>query len=327
MSVGSGCEQLDRALHGRVDRLGRHPVAALDERTELVDHRAVAPRLQHVQERLRGQDLADRRCKRWPASFRADTAHLLENVQEPVGGGMGAQMHLERCDEPCGKVVLGGTDGDSRSDGSDRLVPDVLVDDVRGFPQLVGLDARAVTQPLERLGQGLSRDPVETERERIHGGCDEVGSRLHRRERRGDAEACRPLDVEAHGEPARVANPLDELMRLVREEGSRGVVDDDARRAELRELSCLLDEPLGLVRATGAVDEARVERAARAGDRGTGFAKVGDIVQRIVESEDLDAVLRGTGDEAPHDVAADRARTRPGSGRAARSRAVSTHAP
>ena len=74
-----------------------------------------------------------------------------------------------------------------------------------------------VTQPLERLGQRLSRNPVEAEGERIDGGCDEVGSRLDRRQRRRDAEAGRALHVEAHGEPARLANPRDELLRLVRE--------------------------------------------------------------------------------------------------------------
>ena len=95
-----GCEQLDRALDRRVDGLGRHAVAALDERTELVDHGAVAPRLQHVQERLGRKDLADRRCKRRPARFRADAPHLLQDVQETVGGGVCPQMHLERRDEP-----------------------------------------------------------------------------------------------------------------------------------------------------------------------------------------------------------------------------------
>ena len=146
---GRRCEQLDRALDRRVDRLRRHAVAALDERTELVDHGAVAPRLQHVQKRLRGEYLADRRRERRPSRLGTHPSDLLEDVQEPVGGGVGAQMHLERGDEPGGKVVLGGSHGDSRSDRRDGLVPDVLVDDVRGFPQLVGLDPGALIQPFE----------------------------------------------------------------------------------------------------------------------------------------------------------------------------------
>ena len=77
---------------------------------------------------------------------------------------------------------------------------------------------------------------------------------------------------------------------------------------ELRQLPCLVDERVGLVRSTGAVDEPGVERAAGARDRRTCLAQVGDVVQRVVEPEDLDAVLGGTGDETPDDVPADRPR-------------------
>ena len=45
------------------------------------------------------------------------------------------------------------------------------------------------------------------------------------------------------------------------------------------------------------------------GDRRARLAQVGDVVQRVVEPEDLDAVLRGAGDEAADDVPADRARS------------------
>ena len=150
---------------------------------------------------------------------------------------------------------------------------------------------------------------MEAEGERVDGGRDEVGSRLDRSQRRRDPETGRALHVEAHREPARLANPRDELLGLVGEQRARGIVDDDARRAELRELPRLVDERVGLVRATGAVDEARMERAAGAGDRRARLAQVGDVVQRVVEPEDLDAVLGGAGDEAADDVPADRARS------------------
>ena len=150
---------------------------------------------------------------------------------------------------------------------------------------------------------------MEAERERVDGGGDEVGSRLDRSQRRRDPQTGRALHVETHREPAHLADPRNELLGLVREQRTRGIVDDDTSRAELRELPRLVDERVGLVGATRAVDEARMERASGGGDRRARLAQVGDVVQRVVEPEHLDAVLRGAGDEAADDVPADRARS------------------
>ena len=144
---------------------------------------------------------------------------------------------------------------------------------------------------------------MERERQRIHRRRDEVGPCLDCGERGREAHACRALDVEADREPARLPDAADELLRTVRDERAGRVVDDDTRRTELGQLPRLLDERVRLARASGAVDEARVERAARARDRGARLAQVGDVVERVVEAEDLDAVLGGAGDEAADDVA------------------------
>ena len=89
-----------------------------------------------MQERLRREDLPDRRRERRPACLGADATDLLEHLEQPIRGGVGAQMDVERGDETGRKVVLGRANGDARSDGSDRLVADPLVDDVRGLPEL-----------------------------------------------------------------------------------------------------------------------------------------------------------------------------------------------
>ena len=141
-------EELDRALDRRVDRLRRHAVPALDELAELVDDRAVAPRLEHVEECLRREDLADRRCERRPARLGADASDLLEHLEQPIGGGVRAEVHVERGDEPGREVVLGRAHGDPRRDRSDRLVADPLVDDVGGLPELRDLEPRRVPEPL-----------------------------------------------------------------------------------------------------------------------------------------------------------------------------------
>ena len=51
---------------------------------ELVDDRRVAVRAEHVQERLRGDDLADRRGERRRADLGADAVDLVEHLVEPV---------------------------------------------------------------------------------------------------------------------------------------------------------------------------------------------------------------------------------------------------
>ena len=144
-------EELDGTLDRRVDRLGRLAVAALDELAELVDDGAVAPRLEHVQKRLRGEDLADRRGERRPAGLGADASDLLEHLEQTIGGGVRAQVHLESCDEARREVVLGGADGDPRRDVRDRLVADPLVDDVRRVPELRDLEPGRLSETLERL--------------------------------------------------------------------------------------------------------------------------------------------------------------------------------
>ena len=76
-----------------------------------------------------------------PAS-RADRADLLEHLEQPVAGGVRAQVHVERGDEAGRQVVLGRAHGDARRERRDRLVADVLVDEVRGLPEPVDVDAR-----------------------------------------------------------------------------------------------------------------------------------------------------------------------------------------
>ena len=298
-------EQLDGALDGRVDRLRGDAVAALDELAELVDDGAVATCLEDVQKRLRREDLPDRRGEGGPARLRADPSDLLEHLEQAVRRRMRAQVHVESGDQACRQVVLRSADGDPRRDGSDRLVPDPFVDDVRCLPELVDLDPGGMPEPLQRLGDRLAGHAVERQRERVHGGRDQIRARVDRRQCGCETDTRRALDVEADGEPTRLPNARDELLRAMRDERAGRVVDEDPCRAEVGQLARLLDERVGLTRAPRAVHEPRVERAARARDRRARLAEVRDVVERIVEAEDVDPVLGGARDEAADDVAAD----------------------
>ena len=170
------------------------------------------------------------------------------------------------------------------------------------------VDPRLAVEAAERLGERLARDAVQGERERIHGRRDDVRADPCRDERVRERGAPSGLDVEPDGEPARLAQALDELLGRVREQAAGRVVEQHADGAEVAEALRLLDEGVRLARATGAVDEADVELAPRPDDRLAGFAEVRDVVQRIVEAEDVDPVVGRARDEPAHDVRRDRLR-------------------
>src|SRR5213596_410201 len=85
-------------------------------------------------------------------------------------------------------------------------------------------------------------------------------------------------------------------------------MDEDAGGADLRQSLRLDDERVGLAGGARAVDQARLELALGGRDRLARLSQVGDVVERVVEPEDVDAALRRRGDEAPYEVGADRPR-------------------
>ena len=116
-----------------------------------------------MQKSLRRENLSDRGRKRRPARLGADATDFLQHFQKPICRGVSAKVHLEGCDETGGEVVLRGANGDARSDGSDGLVADPLVDDVRRLPKLVDVDPRRVPESLQRFCDRLAGNTVERE--------------------------------------------------------------------------------------------------------------------------------------------------------------------
>ncbi len=209
---------------------------------------------------------------------------------------------------PAGQVVLGGSNGDARRDGCDRLVADVLVDEVAGLPQRCGVDAGLAPEAVERVDERLAGDAVERQCQRIDRGRDQVGADPRRDDRVEQARSGGTLNEEADRQARLLADALDELLGEVRQQRIGRVVEDDARRSQRGQLLRALDERVDLALAAGAVDEADVELLARREDRLTGLEQVRDVVERVVQPEDVDAVVGRARDEPPHDVGRDRAR-------------------
>src|SRR5206468_1741419 len=106
-------------------------------------------------------------------------------------------------------------------------------------------------------------------------------------------------------QPGLLANRLYELVRPVRLQRAGRIVEKDAGRTEVWKLACLLDEHVRLPCVAGAVDEPGVELTAGRGDRLGCLTQVRDVVQRVVQTEDLDAVLGRRRDETAHEIGPD----------------------
>ena len=235
-------EERDRPLDGRVDRAGRPAEAALDECPKLVDDRAVAASGENVDQRLRGEDLPDRGRERRPAGLAADRLELLERLEQPVAGGVGAQVGVERRDEPGRQVVLRCPHRQPRRVRRHDLVADVLVDEVRCLPQTGDVDASVEPHPGQRGRERLAGDPMEGERERIDRAGDQIGAGARRLERVGEAATARSLAVEADGQARGLLDPSDELGGLVRLEPAARIVHEGTRCLDVGQLLRLFDE-------------------------------------------------------------------------------------
>ena len=195
----AGRQQPDGTLDSRLDRRRSLAVPAFDEQPELVQHGAVAPRREDVQQRLGGENLPDRCRKRRPARLGADAADLRERVEQTVSRRVGAQVHVERRHEACREVVLGGADGDAGRDRRHGLVADVLVDRIGCLPERVCGDARVAPEAVEHVDERFAGDAVKCERQRVDRRGDEVGADARGDERVRETRARGALQVEPDG--------------------------------------------------------------------------------------------------------------------------------
>ncbi len=150
--------------------------AALHEVAQLVDDRPVPVRAEHVDERLRRDDLADRRGERRRPRLLAHALDLVEHLVEASAGTAGAQLRVDRRDEPDRHLAPRRPDGDAWQERRHRHVADVLVDEVGGLPEHLEVDAGVVPEPGQRLRRRLGRDAVAGERDRVDRAGDQVGA-------------------------------------------------------------------------------------------------------------------------------------------------------
>src|SRR5262249_42374135 len=152
------------------------------------------------------------------------------------------------------------------------------------------VDVALEAEAFERLCKRLARDAVERQRDRIDGAGDQVGAGARRFERGRERVSGSALAVDAGLQSGRLAQSRHELARAMRLKRAGWIVQQHARRAERRQLARLLDQRGRLTGTAGAVDETGLELRSRVRNRGGRLAQVRDVVQRVVETEDVDAV-------------------------------------
>src|SRR5205814_445206 len=120
--------------------------------------------------------------------------------------------------------------------------------------------------------------------------------------------AWRALAVDPDRQLGRFAQTGHELAGPVGLQRPGRVVEQDARRPEARQLARLLHQRIGLIRPSRAVDEAGLELAAGLRHRVSRLTQVRDVVERVVQAEDVDAVRSRRRDETPDEVVVHRTR-------------------
>ena len=204
--------------------------------------------------------------------------------------------------------MLGCADGDARRHWRDGLVSQVFIDKLRRAPERGRVDTGILSEAGQRGRKNLARDPMQGQGDRIERAGNEIGTRADGFQRSREGVARGTLAVETDGQAARLPQRADQLMGAVRLERARRIVEKDPNGPQLRELLRLFDEVLRFAGVARAVDQAGIELALRSGDRLAGLPKVGDVVQRVMQPEDVDPALGGRGDESAGEISPDRPR-------------------
>ncbi len=203
--------------------------------------------------------------------------------------------------------MLRGPDGVPRRERRHRHVAERGVDQLAGLPESRDVDTRSQADAGERLRERLRRRAVERDRDGVDRAADRRRAAAGRLERGCEGASGGSLAEQPDGQTARLPHLLDELAGVRSVQRARRVVDDDARRSQLRDALRGLDELVTCPRRSGVVHEP--DRCFLAGrvHRLDGTHEVGDVVERIVDPEDVDPALGRARDEASDEVVRERA--------------------
>ena len=270
------------------------------------------------------EDAADRRGRRREAAVGPHAAHLVEHLVEPVGGAERAQAPLDAGHERHGHARQRGAQGHLRRDRRRALgrIAQLGLDRLRDLPGLLDVHPALDLEARQRLQQQLGGHAVREHGDRVGGGRDGVGAGARGLDRDGQRRPAGALGVEPDGH----AGGLPQARRRARPPrngssapaGSLSRIRSAPRAALRRALSSRWSSRV----RQPAVDEADVQAHARLA-HGLGRARqVVDVVERVVQPEDVDARLGRAEDEAAHEVGLGGLARRPGTCRAAPSRAA-----
>ena len=262
---------------------------------------------QHVHHRLRADDLGGRRDQRRIAEVLANLRDFSQHVvilvhrvellelADHVGEHAARHLILQRVGvhaqhlarhEPAVLLQTGGHAAEVR----------------RALVHQLHVQARVVLGALERRAQGLGRRLAGALGHRAQGGIHDVAARLNRLENGHRAGTGGVVRVQVDRQLGGRLELLDEAVGLIRQQQVGHILDADRIRAHLLDLLGQLEEVfLGVHRADRVADGDFAVAAVFLGGL-DGLLEVAQIVQRIEDADDVNAVLDGLFDELIHHV-------------------------
>ena len=172
----------------------------------------------------------------------------------------------------------------------------------RALVHQVHIQARIVLGALERRAQGLGRRLAGALGHRAERGIHDIAARLNRLEDGHRAGTGGVVGMQVNRQLGGRLELLDEAVRVVRQQQVGHILDADRIRAHLLDLLGQLEEVfLGVHRADRVADGDFAVAAVFLGGF-DGLFEVAQIVQRIEDTDDVDAVLDGLLDELIHHV-------------------------
>ena len=172
----------------------------------------------------------------------------------------------------------------------------------RALVHQLHIQTRIILRALERRAQGLGRRLAGALSHRAERGIDDIASRFDRLEDRHRAGAGGVVGMQVNRQLGGRLQLLHEAVRFIRKQQVRHILDADRIRAHLLDFLGKLEEVfLSMHRADGIADGDFAVAAVLLGglDR---LLKVAQVVQRVKNTDDINAVLDGLLNELIHHV-------------------------
>ena len=253
---------------------------------------------------MRADDLRHGRDERRITDLGAHAGNLLEHLVHAVGCLLDLELAHEVGHHAAGHLVAVDAHVGKRGDAAlEALLDAHLLPVIGNLEEKVEVKAGIILGLLERGDDHLDGWLRIAESQRRRCSVDDGRTGLGRLDVVGGRHAADVVAVHVNRQADLLVEGLDQALRAIRREHARHVLDADGLGTKRLELRGVVDVGIKRVhRAHGVADGALEMRAALV-ERLGAVDDVADVVERVEDAEDVDAVAMGGLDEAIDDIA------------------------